>query len=122
MYESYIFSPHTYTFNIPAEQKEDFMQQFILTPTGRQEQRFLKLKVWMLEHGITFESIGKFLGISGRSVQISRCKLATLFSANSRNERMPVRHHRVLRYRLDIPVELLPRAEDVPTGPKPRKH
>lgn len=77
------------------------MQQFILTPTGRQEQRFLKLKVWMLEHGITFESIGKFLGISGRS-------------------RMPVRHHRVLRYRLDIPVELLPRAEDVPTGPKPR--
>ena len=80
------------------------MQQFILTPTGRQEQRFLKLKVWMLEHGITFESIGKFLGISGRSVSKS----------------MPVRHHRVLRYRLDIPVELLPRAEDVPTGPKPR--
>ena len=91
MYESYIFSPHTYTFNIPAEQKEDFMQQFILTPTGRQEQRFLKLKVWMLEHGITFESIGKFLGISGRSV-----------SKSLRNERMPVRHHRVLRYRLDI--------------------
>ena len=96
------------------------MQQFILTPTGRQEQRFLKLKVWMLEHGITkerlpfvygitFESIGKFLGISGRSV-----------SKSLRNERMPVRHHRVLRYRLDIPVELLPRAEDVPTGPKPR--
>ena len=83
------------------------MQQFILTPTGRQEQRFLKLKVWMLEHGITFESIGKFLGISGRSV-----------SKSLRNERMPVRH----RYRLDIPVELLPRAEDVPTGPKPRKH
>lgn len=77
------------------------MQQFILTPTGRQEQRFLKLKVWMLEHGITFESIGKFL-------------------KSLRNERMPVRHHRVLRYRLDIPLELLPRAEDVPTGPKPR--
>ena len=71
------------------------MQQFILTPTGRQEQRFLKLKVWMLEHGITFESIGKFLGISGRSV-----------SKSLRNERMP--------------VELLPKAEDVPTGPKPR--
>ena len=87
------------------------MQQFILTPSDRQEQRFLKLKVWMLEHGITFESIGKFLGISGRSA-----------STSLRYERMPVRQHRVLRYRLDIPVELLPRAEDVPTGPKPRKH
>lgn len=85
------------------------MQHSIVTPMSRQEHRFLRLKVWMLERGITFKSIGQFLGISGRSV-----------SKSLRNERMPVRHHRALRLRLDIPVELLPRAEDVPTGPKPR--
>ena len=53
------------------------MQQFILTPTGRQEQRFLKLKIWMLEHGITFESIensSAYLAVpSARACATSAC-------------------------------------------------
>ena len=86
------------------------MQQSISSPKGRQE-RILKLKVWMLEHGVTFKELGILLGITGRAV-----------SGCLRQDRMPVRHHRVLCCQAGIPADLLPRAEDVPTGPKSREH
>ena len=92
----------------PEPKRAIFMQQSISSQQGRQA-RILKLKIWMLEHDVTFKLIGQILGISGRAA--SNCLY---------KDRMPVRHHRALRYRLDVPVDLLPRAEDVPTGPKPR--
>lgn len=80
------------------------MQQTIPMKTGRQA-RFLKLKIWMLERDLTFVA----LGISGRAASLSL-----------QQDRMPVRHHEKLRSCLSIPLDLLPRAEDVPTGPRPR--
>lgn len=84
------------------------MEQPIPMKTGRQA-RILKLKIWMLERDLTFEALGRLLGISGRAASISL-----------KQDRMPVRHHEKLRGCLSIPTDLLPRAEDVPTGPKPR--
>lgn len=84
------------------------MEQPIPMKTGRQA-RILKLKIWMLERDLTFEALGRLLGISGRAASISL-----------KQDRMPVRHHEKLRGCLSIPPDLLPRAEDVPTGPKPR--
>ena len=66
---------------------------------------------FLLEHGVTFKELGILLGITGRAV-----------SGCLRQDRMPVRHHRVLCCQAGIPADLLPRAEDVPTGPKPREH
>lgn len=84
------------------------MQQPIPMKTGRQA-RFLKLKIWMLERDLTFVALGRLLGISGRAASLSL-----------QQDRMPVRHHEKLRSCLSIPLDLLPRAEDVPTGPRPR--
>ena len=84
------------------------MQQSIPMKTGRQA-RFLKLGGCVLWGGVGFVGVGGLVGVWGGGASLSL-----------QQDRMPVRHHEKLRSCLSIPLDLLPRAEDVPTGPRPR--
>lgn len=67
-------------------------------------------RIWQLTpEGKTLTELGKALGMTGCGVSVSL-----------NNERMPVRHHQAL-VAAGVPEHLLPRPEDVPTGPKPKK-
>ena len=72
--------------------------------------RIMSLRRWMYLKNITFAAIGRVCGISSRAAVLSL-----------QNERMPVRHYQAITDAWpDFPVDLLPVARDVPTGPKPK--
>jgi hypothetical protein len=79
-----------------------------LSRVPQDDERMLDLRVWMIRNGITYASLGKSLGITGNGVQ----KLL-------QGERIPSVRHRELR-NLGLPPHLLPPAQDVKCGPRPK--
>lgn len=79
-------------------------QVVIPVPENRRE----ALRLWMIAHKITFVELGKHLGLTS-------CGVSQAVS----NDRIGVEHHKAL-VEYGLPPELLPRAEDVSRGPKPK--
>lgn len=66
------------------------------------------LRLWLSRNSLTFSELGRRLGVTPNSVS----KLCD-------QETMPTRRHAQLVDQ-GIPAELLPRAQDIKPGPKPR--
>jgi hypothetical protein len=92
---------------LPFDHKQTFSsaQATIPLPKDRRE----ALRLWLIVNKVTFVELGKVLGVTPAAV-----------SQSVSFDRMPVRHHKAL---VDhgIPPELLPRPEDIPTGPRPKE-
>ena len=92
----------------------EFIQEHNQTPFSLQDVRSAVIdrrtafRIWQLTKGVTLAELSKVLGITG-------CGL----SKSLNNERMPVEHHKRL-VDFGVPENLLPRPENVRTGPKPK--
>lgn len=78
--------------------------QLNITAHERKEKVF----AWMRANGLTYDSIGQRLGVTGTGVSL-------MFTRAS----IPTRRHQQLQ-NIGVPPELLPPARDIPTGPKPK--
>ena len=79
-------------------------QDSIPLPDDRRE----ALRLWMFANHITLQSLADLIGITHGAL-----------SQALGGERMPVRNHEVL-IAAGIPAHLLPRAEDIRPGPRPK--
>lgn len=69
------------------------------------EPRTVRLRRWMSAYSVTYRWLGEQIGISGQAVRYFLT-----------GETIPIERHRQL-VELGVPVDLLPVALDVPSGP-----
>ena len=65
-------------------------------------------RIWCIENEVTITELAARIGISQPALSTALCK-----------ETIPVRRHAALK-KEGVPAHLLPRPEDVPSGPKPK--
>lgn len=75
-----------------------------LTPRERKEKMF----EWMVANKLTYKRISEIMGVS-----------STLVSIMFKRPSIPTRRHKQLRD-VGVPLEILPPAKDIPSGPRPK--